>query len=280
MGKLKAFFLMIVFISSSSLFALVPNSPPSNLVDPDAKIKDYYVAVYGLVGSEELFKRLQKVISNNHHHRGYGELYDYLAKVFVDLDKNIIDFYSNNPNGQNPYNYDRGDKCGTYRGEGDCFNREHIFPQSIFGKRMPMKSDYHHIVPTDGYVNNRRGHYPFGEVGRVQWRSQNGSLLGSSERADYSGTVFEPIDKFKGDIARALFYFAVRYQKQGGNWRDDTLNNSNYLFYKPFYVKLLKEWHQEDPVDDFERHRNNKGFEFQKNRNPFIDHPEWVELIW
>ena len=265
-------FTIILIIVSSYAYSFIPDS--------NYKIKDYYQAAYEVEDSQELFERLQGIVTRNHHHRGYGELYGFLASVFQDVDRNIIDFYSNNPHGQNPYNYQRNDKCGTYRQEGDCWNREHIFPQGIFKKKMPMKTDYHHIVPTDGYVNNRRGRYPFGEVSSVKWESQNGSKLGSSSRKDYTGRVFEPIDKYKGDIARALFYFAVRYQKQGGNWSDATLNNSNYLFYKPWYVKMLKEWHQADPVDTFEQMKNQKGYEFQKNRNPFIDHPEWVELIW
>lgn len=271
MGILKILLALMLFVVSVH----------AQLLDSQkAILKDYYDQAYGLEDSESLFKRLQKIISDNHHHRGYGELYSYLAKVFEDQDKNLIDFYSSNPYGQNPYNYTRRDKCGTYKEEGDCFNREHIFPQGIFKKRMPMKSDYHHIIPTDGYVNNRRGRFPFGEVARVKWQSLNGSKLGSSGREDYNGTVFEPINEHKGDIARALFYFAVRYESRGRNWKDPSLNNKNYLFYKPWYVKMLKEWHEADPVDQFEMDRNTKGFEFQKNRNPFIDHPEWVELIW
>lgn len=283
MGIFKLMTVMVFCVAS--LYAQVQQLPSqtsqtNSQAQIDAKIKDYYAVVYGIVDGEELYNRLNRIISNNHHHRGYGELYTYLAKVFEDIDKNIIDFYSSNPNGQNPYNYDRGDRCGTYKQEGDCFNREHIFPQGIFGKRMPMKSDYHHIIPTDGYVNNRRSRFPFGEVGSVSWSSMNGSKLGRSKTVGYTGKVFEPIDEFKGDIARALFYFAVRYGKQGKNWQDPTLNNTNYKFYKSWYVSMLKEWHEADPVDEFERKRNQKGFEFQKNRNPFIDHPEWVDLIW
>jgi endonuclease I len=92
--------------------------------------------------------------------------------------------------------------------------------------------------------------------------------------------VFEPIDEFKGDIARALFYFAVRYEAMGSHWNDVTLDTSRYLFYQDWYIKLLKRWHEEDPVTAAEVVRNDRGQNFQKNRNPFIDHPEWVEEIW
>ena len=70
-----------------------------------------------------------------------------------------------------------------------------------------MRSDVHHVIPTDGYVNNRRGSYPFGEVSpsNYDWKSQNNSRLGPNTFGSYSGIVFEPIDEFKGDIARALY---------------------------------------------------------------------------
>jgi len=243
------------------------------------KLKDYYQEAYGF-SEEELFFKLQRIISSNHHSRGYGALYTALGKAYADNDGVILDYYSTNPNGNSPYEYDSGDKCGNYRGEGYCWNREHLFPQSIFGKRTPMKSDYHHIVPTDGYVNNRRGHLPFGEVTKVEWTSLNGSKRGTCKTCPYKDTTFEPIDEFKGDIARALFYFAVRYQKRYQSWNDVTLDKSTYLFYKPWYIQLLKKWHQQDPPTIAEVERNDAGQRFQKNRNPFIDHPEWVELIW
>ena len=259
----------IIFVFSFNLFALVPSQ----------KVKDYYSEAYGNLG-EELFYKLQKILSQNHHYRGYNELYKELAKAYANEDGVIYDYYSTNPHGQNPYEFTAKDKCGTYKGEGDCFNREHLFPQSIFKKKMPMKSDYHHIVPTDGYVNNRRGHLPFGEVGQANWTSMNGSKVGSSKLNSYVGKVFEPLDEFKGDIARALFYFAVRYEGMARNWNDTTLDTSRYLFYKDWYIKMLKRWHKEDPVTAEEVIRNDKGQIFQKNRNPFIDHPEWIEEIW
>jgi endonuclease I len=260
---------LFIFVFTLNAYALVS----------ETKQKDYYLEARGAKG-EALFYKLQKIISENHLHRGYGELYKKLADAFANSEGVILDYYSTNPNGQNPYEYTAKDKCGTYKGEGDCFNREHLFPQSIFNKKMPMKADYHHIVPTDGYVNNRRGHLPFGEVGSVKWESMNGSKLGSSELKAYVGSVFEPRDEFKGDIARALFYFAVRYEAMGKHWNDITLDTSRYLFYKDWYIAMLKRWHKEDPVNAAELVRNDEGQKFQKNRNPFIDHPEWIEEIW
>jgi endonuclease I len=106
--------------------------------------------------------------------------------------------YSEKPNGTDPYNYSTGStqRCGNYSAEGSCYNREHIIPQSTFGSAAPMVSDAHFITPTDGKVNGQRSSYPHGTVllGFAK-RKQ-----GSSSVAGYSGTVFEPIDEFKGDI--------------------------------------------------------------------------------
>ncbi len=93
----------------------------------------------------------------------------------------------------------------TYSGEGSCYNREHAFPRSWFGGAVsPMNTDVHHVFATDGYVNGRRSSYPYGDVASATYTSSNGSKLGAGSSASgYTGTVFEPIDEFKGDFARA-----------------------------------------------------------------------------
>src|SRR5690606_39825219 len=90
------------------------------------------------------------------------------------------------------------DQCGNYSGEGSCYNREHLIPQSVFNEGSPMKTDGHHVVPTDGYVNGQRSNHPIGKVSSASWTSTNGSKKGTSAVPGYSGTVFEPIDEFKG----------------------------------------------------------------------------------
>ena len=98
---------------------------------------------------------------------------------------------------------------------------------------------------------------------------------------------FEPIDEFKGDIARMLLYFAVRYEDEvtDSSWDDHTttnnpLNGTNDQVYEIWYLRLLYEWHQDDPVSGREINRNNEAYNFQGNRNPFIDYPEYVDSIW
>lgn len=149
-----------------------------------------------------------------------------------------------------------------------------------------MNSDIHHIFASDGYVNSKRSNYPFGEVGSASYTSSNGSRLGSASGINYSGTVFEPIDKFKGDFARVYFYMATRYQDVIANWQNNTsysnavLNGTQHQVFETWVINMLKRWHNEDPVDALEQARNQAAYEFQGNRNPFVDHPEFVEAIW
>ena len=101
-------------------------------------------------------------------------------------------------------------KCDKILIGGAMYNREYTVPQSIFNEALPMKSDLHHLYPTDKYVNNRRSNYPHAVVATTKWTSQNGSKLGSSDTTANFGlsaaNVFEPIDEYKGDIARTYFY--------------------------------------------------------------------------
>lgn len=197
----------------------------------------------------------------------------------------VWDMYSDNPAGAEPYTFTFiTNQCGTYNSEGDCYNREHSFPQSWFSENSPMVSDIHHIFPTDGSVNGRRGNYPYGEVGTATWTSLNGSKLGSSVTGSgYTGTVFEPINEYKGDFARAQLYMSVRYDNLIAGWQsnaNEVLDGTQYPSFDAWYIKMMYKWHVQDPVSDKERKRNDSIFVYQKNRNPFVDHPEWVYTIW
>lgn len=249
-----------------------------------ADLEPYYSQLHSLSGYE-LKTELKQILKQTHHDRGYSALFNIYFKSDVDNsydnDGSIMDMYSENPNGRDPYVYSgQKDKCGQYRHESDCFNREHIFPQGTFHKHYPMRSDFFHIYPTDGKVNNHRGNLPFGEVTDAHWTSRNGSKVGTNTFGKYRGQVFEPIDEFKGDIARALLYFATRYEDRVTSWHHPMLNGTNDQVYCNWFIKLLLKWHNQDPVSRHEIQRNQAGYEFQGNRNPYIDHPEWVEKIW
>lgn len=247
----------------------------------------YYDSAEGLTGYE-LKTALHNII-DNHSDQGYSALYngyvDSDSDNYFENDGTVLDMYSENPDGADPYNYTHGNnQCGNYQNEGDCYNREHLFPQGFFNEASPMKSDIHHVVPSDGKVNGMRGNYPFGETDSPSWTSQNGSKRGSCSYPGYSGTIFEPINEFKGDIARALFYFVTRYEDQLSSFDPGNSNNpldgSSDQSFEQWHLNMLIEWHQQDPVSQREIDRNNAAYEFQGNRNPYIDHPEWVECVW
>jgi len=147
--------------------------------------------------------------------------------------------------------------------QGLGFNTEHTWPQSFFNEAEPMKSDIFHLYPTLEEPNNRRANYPFGVVVGTPTYQVNGSKLG----VDYENqTVFEPRDIHKGNVARSLFYFAMKYGNQGG-----------YMGGKQDAV--LRQWNINDPVNAREISRNDKIQAVQNTRNPFIDHPELIDRI-
>ncbi|MGV0828037.1 endonuclease [Empedobacter brevis] len=205
---------------------------------------------------------------------------------YYEKDNTVLDIYSENPTGTDPYNFVPGSKeCGNYKNEGDCYNREHLIPQSVFKENSPMVSDPYHIWPTDGKVNGMRSNNPHGVVNSASYTSKNGSKLGENKNsgysAGYSGIVFEPIDEFKGDVARAYFYFATRYQENGiQSWSYAMFNKTKDKVFTDTFLKILMTWHLNDPVSDREKDINDLVYRYQGNRNPFVDHPEFAEKIW
>jgi endonuclease I len=250
---------------------------------------NYYDSANGLSGFT-LKTELNTIISNGHNDQGYGGLYTGYATVYLDNtnesgyenDGTLLMYYTENPNGADAYTFTLGtNQCGNYNSEGDCYNREHTIPQSTFNGNSPMYSDIHHVVPSDGYTNGQRGNLPFGTVSSANWTSQNGSKRGSSNVSGYSGNVFEPIDEFKGDIARAILYFVTRYEDTVDGYSFDMFNGTENQALENWAIDMLLDWHYNvDPVDQRERDRNDAAYDFQGNANPFVDHPEYANLIW
>jgi endonuclease I len=257
----------------------------------------YYESTDGLL-SYELKTALKIIIDDigdgngfpSHQDQGYGALYDAYAAEnsgdsddYFENDGTVLDMYSERSLGIDNYNYEHFENnCGNYSDEGDCYNREHLVPQSTFNSASPMKNDYFHVVPSDGAVNGARGSFPFGEVTNPNYTSTNGSKRGSNTFPGYTGIVFEPIDEFKGDIARAVLYFAIRYEDEfSSSWRtNEVLADNPQDFFVDWYLALLLSWHLNDPVSEREIDRNNNGYQFQSNRNPLIDRPEFAVMIW
>lgn len=147
----------------------------------------------------------------------------------------------------------------------NIFNTEHTWPQSKFTNRFKsklQKTDLHHLFPTFSKINSERGSLPFAEVNSQRNLSCALSQSGSA-RSGGTGTYFEPPDSHKGNAARAMFYFSIRYNIQ----IDSTQEN------------FLRAWHKEDPVDGPERSRHELIARLQGNRNPFIDRPELVDTL-
>ena len=245
----------------------------------------YYSSAEGLSG-ENLKTELHEII-NNHHSQSYDDLWTDFQTTDDKTDGTVWDMYSDNPDGDPPYvYYFVDDQCGNYSGEGSCYNREHSFPKSWFNEALPMNTDLYHLYPTDGYVNGQRGNYPYGETDSPGWTSKNGSKRGPCSYPGYSGTIFEPIDEYKGDFARTYFYIITRYEDKVAGWEsnsssaDAMLDGTTYPAFEQWAIDMLIDWHQNDPVSDKETNRNNAVYDIQENRNPFIDHPEYVNEIW
>jgi endonuclease I len=246
-------------------------------------------------------------IIKGHTDQGYSGLWTtYLTSDRdhqYENDNTVLDVYSENPTGPDPYTYNYPtNQCGSYSSEGGCYNREHTVPQSYFGTGVqPMYSDAHFILPTDGKVNGWRDDHPYGLVASTSnpcnagatntpCYTMNGSKLGnninSGYAAGYSQKVFEPIDEFKGDLARNLLYFVTRYEDQLVGFYSSTSEakvmfdgTSDHSFSNTF-INILLTWHNQDPVSAREIERNNAIYARQNNRNPYIDHPEYVCQIW
>lgn len=286
-------YLLIVLVTAAS-FGQIPSG--------------YYNTATG--SGYTLKTNLKKIIDNVndgiptehlHSDQGYAALWTlYTQSAFRDNyyenDGSLLDLYSENPTGVDPYNYtSTGQQCGSYSSEGDCYNREHLVPQSYFDNFAtdPMKNDPFHVFPSDGKVNGDRNNLGFGKVSSPTYTSQNGSRRGPNTvnaYSSYSGTVFEPVDAFKGDVARAFFYFATRYEDnmddfygaansatcEAKNMFDGSINK---VFSDNFILLLIK-WHKDDPVSAKEIAQNNAIYAHQNNRNPYIDHPEYICQIW
>ncbi len=210
----------------------------------------YYVTLNGLA-DYQVRNQLNAIIS-------------VMTKLTYDAAKTILPISDVDPNNSNRIIliYNRASVVNTWD-PNNIWNREHVWPQSLLGVDTSSSSrhegsDVHNLKPANPSINSTRGNFPF---------------------VDGSGTHFKigsgywPGELDKGDIARILFYMDVRYTHL-------SLVDNYPEKYEMAYLQTLLKWHIEDPVDDFERNRNNVIYSYQQNRNPFIDHPELVERIY
>lgn len=271
-------FLYFLFLLPYFLFAQAPAG--------------YYDAANGLTGYA-LKTKLSEIIAKSYSYH-YNDLRDYY--LLTDLDQYydhgtenttlLLDIYTEKPNGTE-IEYTRSDLQGgsqSITAEGQAWNREHMIPSSFFREdgreQYPMYSDLFTVIPVDAWINQRRSNFMYGNVQSVSATYSNGSKLGSTGGRTY----YEPIDEFKGDVARSLLYFAVRYESKQDEFQSSlsgtAMEGSETRVFSKDYIDMLISWHNLDPVSVRERDRNNAVYNLQKNRNPFIDKQEYVAMIW
>ncbi len=239
-----------------------------------------YATCNGLKGAA-LKTKLYSIIAE-HTQKSYASLWECYETTDVHSDGTIWDMYSTATDG---ILYPT-DHSGNYSAEGDLLNREHSVPCSWFNDEKPMYTDLFHVIPVDGYVNGRRSNYPYGETSSPTWQSNdNFSKLGPCDASiGYSGTVFEPNDEYKGDLARNYFYMATCYENTVSTWTNGLgsamFNGTAYPAFTDWAKAMLVSWATTDAVSDKEVNRNNAVYAIQGNRNPFIDYPGLEEYIF
>lgn len=266
---MRTFHLTTLFVAALFLSASATNA---------IELKDYYAKASNKKGAA--LKTALYGIIHKHTDVGYDGLLSAYHKSDRRADGYLRDWYSNSTN----YVIGGPAENHAYKGEGDGYNREHLVPQSWFGSG-DMKSDLVQVVPSDGYVNNRRGNVPMGENNGETYKSKNSySKVGACTVSGYSGQCFEPNDEIKGDIARVYFYVLACYENLHPTWTGGTasqfFDGQKYPGLKPWALKMLLRWAKQDPVDNVERARNEVVYEKQKNRNPFVDYPSLCEYVW
>lgn len=224
----------------------------------------YYQDAIGKSG-EQLRDALHQIISDQTV-LSYSEVWDALMISDEDPDNSddVILLYSGKSRAKS-----------RHGGDQDDWNREHVWAKSHgdFGTSPGPGTDIHHLRPSDVTVNGVRGNKDF---------DMGGSPVDEATQSSSDGDSFEPRDAVKGDVARMIFYMAVRYEGDDGfadlEPNDKVDNGSAPCIGR---MSVLKQWNEQDPPDAFEEHRNQVIYDrIQHNRNPFVDHPEWVESIW
>ena len=251
--------------------------------------KEAYATLEGQQG-EALFDAISAIAAEGYQAHTYGDLWTYYQTTDVDANGQIWDIYSTCTF------IPVTNQCGNYSSVCDCYNREHSVPKSWFGgnEKSAPGNDLFHLYPTDGKVNGQRSNFAYGECANGSSLSEYAlGRLGSSTLVGYEsvGTVFEPADMYKGDLARSYFGMIVRYgrsyafnQADGGmtmfSNSDLHIGADNNYGLTDYSVALLMAWHAADTLSEKETQRNTAIQQTQGNRNPFIDCPILADYLW
>ncbi len=237
---------------------------------------EYYSETRNLVGVE--LKKVLHSIIKDHREFSYGEVWNILKVTDVDPNDHtkVIGIYSG-------FSMDADSQYDGGKG----WNREHVWAKSRgeFDTRIGAGTDVHHIRVEDVSTNSARNNRSFDECD-IRYIDKSGNYQGPthSYKSENSDWAWEPRDEVKGDVARMMFYMVVRYEGDDGEPDLELVESLPFKSNKlPEHGKksILLQWHRDDPVDDIEKYRNHIIYKnFQFNRNPFIDHPEFVNKIW
>ncbi len=232
---------------------------------------DVNAALANQATSSGLRNAINGAISINHNVLSYSEVWTALTQTDEDPlnSDNVILLYK----GTSLAKFSNG--SGPQSSNPDNWNREHVWAKShgFPSSSASAYTDIHHLRPTDISVNSSRGNLDF---------DYSDNALSEAPLNKVDGNSFEPRDAVKGDVARMTFYMDVRYEGADPQTPDLTLVDMLTSTGQAKLGKLcaLLAWHEADPVDAYEQERNNRIYEFQGNRNPFIDHPEWVTQVF
>ncbi|MGL5015511.1 MAG: endonuclease [Bacteroidales bacterium] len=230
----------------------------------------YYIEADGLK-KEELKSALHKIVSRAKmlsYGGGEGKTWQGFYSTDRIDDNNIWDMYS-------PI-------VRSFEGFNSIseMNIEHSLPKSWWGGlENNAYKDLFHLYPSDATANQRKSNHPLGIVTNPSYDNEV-SKVGANIYPGFTGTAFEPANEFKGDFARTYLYMAVAYEDLAPIWNSPMMDNNQYPVWKPWAINLLREWCNQDPVSEKEIARADSVYNFQGNRNPFIDFPELVDYIW
>lgn len=204
---------------------------------------------------------------------GAGKTWSGFAKTDVDKNGNYVDMYSSN---KVPVN-------GTSAGSG--MNIEHSFAKSWWGgQKVQAYCDIQQLRPSNSGANSSKGSWPMAVVDGKKTYDNGVIKVGkSSSRPGGEISAWEPSDEYKGDFARIYMYMVTCYEDYASRWMGNSANqldNNTYPVFEPWTVELLLKWCRQDPVSEWEIQRNDKVYDIQGNRNPFVDYPELAEYVW
>lgn len=320
MKKIFSCYLFIIFVSTLLFSSKPPLEISAALRDEtrtitttnwtDAQIHQYYddFVTEAMIGNT-LKTALNNRIKNHTVVSPYVETKYAMAIVDRDYIKsplaNATSYNFTNTSTDNPY---LRLMYGKYNGSTNAYqwnadhttiwNKEHTWAKSLgnFGETAPAGTDLHHLISSDQNNNNYHSNLDFGDVisGATNVLDERGNISGKTGYSSLSGSkkVYEPADEYKGDIARMVFYMATRYLTYSSKGNPQlrlvenivggtTVTSSASVYGELGILSHYLQWNEEDPVDAYEIKRNNLIYHnFQGNRNPYIDHPEWADVVF